>query len=151
MKHLVEADHEKWLAESDHPLPHVIVEPLMKSAARHAKTYASDLYFDLCWMSRDVRRLAKGEYGGVYRYAIGFRDGGGVDGPQFIKSRLGQGMEKTYKVLYIFAAEMVEKFGITYCHMILYRLDAPKMRLWLSEHFDDIGNQWESEFHKKED
>ena len=146
MKNLIECDQEMWLADSDSSLPHPIVEPLMKSAARHCKSYKSDLYLELVWMSRDVQKLASGRFEGVYRRAIGFRDGG-VDHPNFVKSVLDAGGDKTFKVLYAFQAERVMKGETEYIHMTLGRLSVAEMRLWLEEHFDVVGDQKRSEFH----
>lgn len=143
---LIEIDVEKYFADSDSSLPHPMIEPLMKSAARHCKSYKSDLYLELVWMSRDVQKLASGRFEGVYRRAMGFRDGG-VDHPNFVKSVLDGGGDKTFKVLYCFDAERVTKGETEYIHMRLWRVNPAQMRLWLEEHFDVMGDQKLSEFH----
>ena len=149
-KNLIEIDESMTSACFNTSLSHDIVTVLIKSAGRHCKWHAGDLYCDLVWMSADVHRLALGERVGVYRYALGIRDSG-VDGPQFTKACVTENNGRDYKALFIFEAKEVERHGTKYIHQMLYRVNVSKMKLWLDEHFDECGNQLESEFHPKEE
>ena len=145
MKRLIECDVENTWCLGDATLAWEIVETLMRAACRHCKSYASDLYYSLGKMTRNVEHLADRSWTGVYRDAIGLREGG-VDHVNWIRAGLQD--EKAYRALYMFEASLKpdKSTGRVFVHQLLYRIDAAKMKMWLDDHFDKNGDQKGDEY-----
>ena len=142
MKNLIQKTVDAGVCTLSASLQHDIVETLIHSACRHCKTFAYDLYYPIMEMSRNVRRLTSHEDDGVYRHVIGIREGG-VDGPRDVQSRLTElplDAPCPYGAMFIFEAKMHIEGGREYCIQTLYRVDVPKMRLYLQTRFDEDGN-----------
>jgi hypothetical protein len=147
MKNLIQKTVDVGFCTLSASLQCEIVETLMRSACRHCKSYASDLYYDIMEMSRHVQRLALGEDNGIYRHVVSIREGG-VDGPRWTQSRLAELQNDApcpYGAMFIFEVKMHTEGDREYCIQTLYRVDVPKMRLYLQTRFDEDGN------YKKED
>lgn len=128
----------KWQAQSATSVSCDVVDRLMRTACRICKHYASDLYYDLTYMSKFVAKLADGTFGQpVFRHVMTFRDGG-VDGPQFTRARLLNEEGKDYKAFYIFEARKTRGGDV---EQTLARVDRAKMKLYVETRFNEKGEQ----------